>query len=264
MENLFNVGRIFYGIAIAGLGSLTIYYKEFPYMLIPPNHGWIPGLLTVINISGALLVLAGTCIVFEIRTRPVALLLGTALLLLFCFYFIPYEFISTTSYMRLGEWDNAEKELALSAGALVIAGHYPGGKEISFISFLARLIQFGEIIFSITIISFGIDHFLYAKDVAEYIPAWIPNRIFWAYLAGAGLLGSGIAILLKIRIRLFAGLLGTMILIWFIILHVPKAMAAPASDSGGEVTSAFLALAYSGIAFAIVGVNQLAKTDHRQ
>jgi hypothetical protein len=44
-----------------------------------------------------------------------------------------------------------------------------------------------------------------------------------------------------------------MIFTWFIILHVPKVIAAPFADRAGEITSAFLALAYSGIAFVIAG-----------
>ena len=69
MRNLSNVGRIFYGIAIAGMGFLTIYYADFPYMLIPPKHSWIPGLVMLAYISGAMLILAGACIVFEKKTQ---------------------------------------------------------------------------------------------------------------------------------------------------------------------------------------------------
>ena len=253
MFHLARIGRVFYGIAIAGLGFLTVYYHDFPYMLIPPEHSWIRSLVIVFYISGTMLILAGVCIVFKKKTRPVSLLLGTVLLLIFCFYYIPYEFMATSNYMQLGEWDNAEKELALSGGAFVIAGCFAGNNENPFIMFLGKLIPLGVILFSITIISFGIDHFLYAKDVAGYIPSWVPNHIFWAYFAGTALLGSGLAILLKIKHRLSAILLGTMIFIWFIILHIPKAISAPSTDMGGEVTSAFLALAYSGIAFLIAG-----------
>ena len=53
MGNLSHIGRIFYGIAIAGMGFLTIYYSDFPYMLIPPNHSHIPGLVILAYISGA-------------------------------------------------------------------------------------------------------------------------------------------------------------------------------------------------------------------
>jgi uncharacterized membrane protein len=166
--------------------------------------------------------------------------------------------------MHLGEWDNAEKELALSSGAFVIAGGFSKTNENSVVSFLSKLIPFGSVLFSLTIISFGIDHFLYANVVSEYIPSWIPNRIFWTYLAGTALFGSGIGILVKIKVRLMAALLGTMILIWFIILHIPKAIASPVEDMGGEITSAFLALAYCGIAFVIAGLDKkLTSTQQR-
>jgi hypothetical protein len=122
MGNLSNIGRIFYGIAIAGMGVLTISYKDFPYMLIPPEHSWITSLVLLTYIFGAMLILSSACIVFEKRTRTISLLLGSALLMIFCFYYIPYEFMATSNYTHLVEWENAEKELALSAGAFVIAG----------------------------------------------------------------------------------------------------------------------------------------------
>ena len=70
---------------------------------------------------------------------------------------------------------------------------------------------------------------------------------------GTGLIGSGVAIILKIQRRPAAALLGTMIFIWFISLHIPRVIVSPASYMGSEVTSAFIALAYSGIAFVIAG-----------
>jgi len=253
MRNLSNIGRIFYGIAIAVTGFLTIYYNDFPYMLIPPNHYWMNGLVGFVYLFGAMLIIAGTCIVFGKKIMPVSLLLGGVLLLIFCFYYIPYEFMVSSNYMHFGEWENAAKELALSSGAFVIAGCTTKKGENSLIRFLAKLIPFGTIFFSITIISFGIDHFLYAKEASDYIPTWIPYHLFWMYFTGLALFGSGIAIILKIKVGLIAFLLGTMIFIWFIILHIPRVIASPSIYMGDEVTSAILALAYCGIAFAIAG-----------
>jgi len=255
MRNLSDIGRIFYGIAIAGMGCLTVYYKDFPYMLIPP-HSQITGFTILTFISGILLILAGGCIVFQKKPRQVSLLLGAALLLIFCFYFIPYEFMATSNYMHFGEWENAVKELALSCGAFVIAGCYPEKNKNALFSFLGKLIPYGTIFFALTIISFGIDHFLYAKEAANYVPAWIPNHIFWIYFAGVALLGSGIAIILKIKTGLFAALLGAMIFIWVISLHIPKVIAASAADRAGETISAFIALAYCGIALVIAGTGK--------
>ena len=256
MGNLSNIGRIFFGIAIAGMGLLTIYYHDFPYMLIPPKHHWITGLVMLAYISGALLVLAGAFIVFEKKTRSISLLLGTVLLLIFCFYFIPYQFMFSTNYMHFGDWENAAKELALSGGAFVIAGCFAGKNESPLFRLLGKLIPSGTILFSITIISFSIDHFLYAREAADYVPSWVPYHLFWIYFCGIALLGSGLAILLKIKQRIAATLLGTMIFIWFIILHIPRVIVSPVVYIGSEVTSALIALAYSGIAFVIAGTRQ--------
>jgi hypothetical protein len=253
MGILFKAGRIFYGIAIAEIGLQAIYEHNFPYILPLSKEVGTTGTLILAIIFGALFTLTGICIVFEKKIRQVSLLFGSVLLLLFCFYYIPYEFLVSTNYMHFGDWENAAKELALAGGAFVIAGCFPVKNESSLIQFLGKLIPFGAILFPITIISFSMDHFLYAKEAQGYVPSWIPDHLFWMYFAGVALLGSGIAIILKIRTGLIATLLGAMIFIWFISLHIPRVVASPFSDLGGEVTSAILALAYSGTAFVIAG-----------
>jgi uncharacterized membrane protein len=155
--------------------------------------------------------------------------------------------------MHYSDWENAAKELALAGGAFVVAGCFPQNNENRMIRFLNKLVAIGAILFSLTIISFSMDHFLYAKDAADYVPTWIPFHLFWIYFCGIALLGSGVAIILKIRTGLAAALLGIMIVIWFVILHMPRVIVSPVVYIGSEITSAFLALAYSGIAFAIAG-----------
>lgn len=253
MRNLSNIGRIFYGIAMAGIGFQIIYYHDFPYWLLPPKHAWIPGLVMITYIFGIMFVLTGACIVLKKKTRPISLLSGAVLLLIFCFYFIPYEFVASSRYMHLRQWENAEKELAFSSGAFVIAGCFSEKNENLLYRSLRKLIPIGPVLFSIAIISFGILHLLYAKDVADYVPSWVPARLFWAYFCGAALISSGLAIILKIKPGLIAALLGTMIFIWVIILHIPRVIASPIANLGSEVTSAFIALAYSGTAFVIAG-----------
>jgi uncharacterized membrane protein len=253
MGNLSAIGRVFYGVSIAALGVLTIIHHDFPYMLIPPRHSWINSHESLLYISGALLILAGACIVLKKWTMPVSLLLGAVLLLTFCFYFVPYEIIGSANFMHFYDWENAIKELTFAGGAFVIAGSYAEENKSLLIRMLTTLIPLGTILYSLTIISYGVSHFLYAREASDYIPSWIPYHLFWMYIAGLGLLASGIAILLKVKIRLAAVLLGAMIFIWVIILHIPKAIDAPMEDKGGEVASGFLALAYCGIAFVIAG-----------
>ena len=183
MGNLSSIGRIFYGIAIAGIAIVSFYYYKLPYILGPGLIPKGPGLL------------------------------------------------------HLPDWENAAKVLALVGGALAIAN--------------GKIGRFGAILFAITIVDFGILHFMEAVAAAPYVPSWIPYHVFWMYFCGAALIASGTAILIRTKQRLAAILLGAMILTWFIILHIPRVLAAPGDAMDGEIVSAFIALAYSGTAFVI-------------
>jgi hypothetical protein len=253
MGKLTSVGRIYYGFAMAGLGCQAIFYSRFPYMMVPPKHSWIPGITFIIYLFGALLLLTGVSIVVNKRTRLASLILGSILLLIFILCFVPYQLIATSNYLQLVAWENAEKELALAAGAFVVAGCFSSNNESAVLKLPARVVPFGAMLFAITMLSFGIIHFQYANDVANYVPSWIPFRLFWAYAAGTGLVGCSAAIILKIKVRWFATILGAIILTWVIVLHIPRVIVSPPEYLWSEVTSALIALAYSGTAFVIAG-----------
>jgi uncharacterized membrane protein len=258
MEKLVKTGRVFYGIAMAAVGFQQFFNADFAAMILPPLHPWIPGLPFWAYFSGAALMASGAAIIFGKKVRITTLALGSILLALFCFYYIPYEIIVGPYSNYLGNWTDAEKELALAGGAFAIAGSFPKEQDLgpnkSFLTrFMKGLISFGGIFFSITMISFGIDHFLYTKHIKLLVPSWIPYPVFWTYFAAIALIGSGIAIILKIQLKIIATLLGTMIFLWFICLHIPRVIANPFDDKGSELTSAFSALAFSGTAFVIAG-----------
>jgi uncharacterized membrane protein len=257
MEGLNKTGRSFYGICIATLGIHQLFYADFRTVILPPWPSWrtSPGIWAYL--AGAALIVAGLAIIFEKKARVVALVLGAVLLALIVFWHVPYMlFVFPNHLYHLGVWADATKALALSGGAFVVAGSFPDetantGNQPSPVRLLERTIPFGRILFSMMIITFGIDHFLYVEQVATLVPAWIPGHIFWAYCAGVALIGLGTAILLKFKLKVAAILLGTMIFLWFVLLHIPRAIADPIVGKGNEVASAADALGFSGIAFVL-------------
>src|SRR5450432_861018 len=74
MGNLSKIGRIFYGIAITGIGLQTIYYCNFPYILPLPQRFWNPGLVMLAVIFGIMFIVAGVSIVLEKKARQISLL----------------------------------------------------------------------------------------------------------------------------------------------------------------------------------------------
>jgi hypothetical protein len=256
MEILIKAARISYGVMIAALGVQQVFYKAFRPVILPPWTSTSAAFTLCVYLVSAILILGGMAIVFDKKAKMVSLILGGIFLLLFLFCQVPYLLIVDPYYKHLGEWAASQKELVFAGGAFVVAGSFPVkreniGKENFFINLLEKLIPFGSVFFCITMISFGIDHFLYTKGISGLVPAWIPGAMFWTYFAGAALFCSGVTIILRIQLKLSALLLALMIFLWFILLHIPRAIADPYGLQGNEVSSVFEALGFSGIAYLI-------------
>ena len=251
---LIKTARIFFGIGMMGIGIQHFIYSDFRPVIIPPAWPqWIHSPI-IAYIIGAAIVTAGIFILLGKSIKAVSLMLGSFLLVCFLFIQCPYIlFVQPNSSAHLGLWTDPLKELALSGGAFIIAGLSPDtSAKYAFLTVTEKLIPFGKFFFSITMIAFGIDHFFYTEFVATLVPAWVPDHTFWAYLAGVALIGSGVAIILKIKRRRIALLTSIMIFLWLIVLHIPRAIAEPYVAKGNEITSVFQALAFSGIALGIV------------
>jgi uncharacterized membrane protein len=249
MEKLTRAGQYFYGIGIVGIGILQIIYAAFRPMLLPYWPAFFPNQAVCAYIAGAALVLAGVFIILNKKLRTVCLALGICFFLLFLFHAYN-QLLLVKGEFQLATWTNPLKVLTFSGGALIIAASFT--TERSPVTNKQLLLP-GRIFFSIMLIVFGIDHFQYAKFVALLVPGWIPGPMFWTYFAAVALIGSGIGILFNIRVVAF--LCAIMLFLWLIVLHIPLAIDHPNTAEGNEITSAFQALAFSGIAFVLVGVH---------
>jgi uncharacterized membrane protein len=146
--------------------------------------------------------------------------------------------------------------LALVGGAWVFAAGFPAEKNIAYPNqtFVVQLAGVGRFLIAISLVVFAVQHFMYAGFVANLIPTWIPARLFWAYFTGVAFVAAALSIATRQRMRIAAMLLGTMFFLWVLLLHVPRVAKTP--RNGDEVTSLFVALAMSGIAFALAGMSR--------
>jgi len=252
MDNLIKLGRLNYALGIAGLGLQQFYFPGFRPVFVPSWPEGMPDPQVIIYLSGFYLIISSLFIIFNFRARKTSLLLGSVLLLLFILGHVPYLIANNTT--SLGGWTDAFKILALSGGAFVIAGSLPVSESRSgtkFFQSLEKLIPVGRIFFAVMLIVFGIDHFLYYQFVQTLVPAWIPFPLFWTYFAAIALIGAGVSCISMIKVKLLGLLTAIMLFTWFLILHIPRAIAMPDVGNGNELTSVFQALAFSGVALVI-------------
>jgi uncharacterized membrane protein len=249
-------GRLFFSIALAAFGIEQFIYGDFVPGRAPAWPPAIPGRLVWACVSGAILIGAGAAITSGIRARWAALASGTMIFVWALLRQLP-GLVANPHGIVLTQ---SGKALALFGGAFAVAGSIPwwsppsGGPRVTGGRLKNEwLLYVGRCCLGAFMMLGGIQHFIYTDFVATLIPAWIPGHLFWTYFAGVVLIAGGAGLIFSQTARLAAALTGVMLLLWVVLLHVPRAVAAAAPQRRNEWTAVFEALAMSGIAFVLAG-----------
>ncbi len=249
MKNLKTTARIFYGLGIAGIGILHFLYPGFRPVILPVPVEATESLSVLVYITGAFLLVEGLLITIGKWVKTSALILAAVFLLFFLFGHLPNRL--THMVTVIGAWTDALKLLALAGGALIVARTFSDGRHSRFIDAIDKLSFLGRYFFGIMLVVFGLDHFVYTDFVKTLVPLWIPGNLFWTYVAGIALIGSGLAFIINFKVKLISILTGTMLFVWLILLHIPRAVTMDTSKDPNEIVSVFECLAFSGIAFLL-------------
>jgi uncharacterized membrane protein len=246
-DKLISFGRVCFGAGVAGLGIQHLVLADFVPVVLPSLPATITGQGVWPYVAGVVLIVAGAAIVLGQRSRAAAMFVGAAFLASLILRHIPVQ-VASGSVRPIAAWNNPLKLLTLAGGAFAVAASAEGLVEHGMNRFYTA---FGCFTLALTCTLFGFEHFQYVQFVAGLVPSWVPAHVFWAYFCGAALMAAGIGMLLRIQARLAAGLLGLMIFTWFIVLHIPRALADPRSGKGNEVASVFESLAFAGTGFVL-------------
>ena len=92
---------------------------------------------------------------------------------------------------------------------------------------MEKHIKIIRLLFAVPWLVFGWQHFLYADFVAALVPAFMPIKLFWAYLTGAAMIAAGISFIVHRFASLAAILLGVMLTIFILLIHVPAFLTQP-------------------------------------
>ncbi|MGH8020056.1 MAG: DoxX family membrane protein [Opitutaceae bacterium] len=238
------LGRYFFGLAVLASGLMQLVNAEF-VRLTPPLPAWIPSPSFWARAIGAVLVALGAAIVLGFMTRPAALIVAALLLLSFLFQRVP-ELLAQP--MAGTTWTSTCKVLALTGGAVLIAASATSERR-PHLGWVVKLLPLAPVLLGVLLLVCGSQHFMHAAFVDNRMPAGMPlEPRFWTYLTGLVLIAAGICLMIPRTMRLAAISSGAMILLWIILLHIPRSIE---TKTAFEVAGIFEALAISGVAFLV-------------
>jgi uncharacterized membrane protein YphA (DoxX/SURF4 family) len=118
------------------------------------------------------------------------------------------------------------------AGAWVLYSWFAYERERSRFGFLAdaRGVRIARALYGLSLIPFGLAHFMYVDATTVLIPAWLPWPTAWAYFTGAAFIAAGLAVSVGVLAPLAAALSTLQMGLFGLIVWVPRVVAGTVND----------------------------------
>jgi uncharacterized membrane protein len=244
-----------FAVGMIGLGMLALVYGDFA-LGWQPVALWIPGRTALAYASGLLMLLTGAGLLLR-ATAAWSVRILFPYLILWLLLKVPALLAAPRMeavWLGLGEL------AMLLAGGWVLFATLAGLPERSPLSFATGQngLRSARILFAVALLPIGLSHIVYVKPTADLVPAWLPDRVFWAYLTGAGQIACGLGMLFSVLPRLAATAEAGMISLFTLLVWVPAILAAPTARL--PWTAFFISWAIGSAAWA-VAQNIAAKRD---
>jgi hypothetical protein len=121
------------------------------------------------------------------------------------------------------EYDSFFEQFALLCGAIAVYAACDANTARA--AALGRAARLG---FALSTISFTVAQIIYFHPTVDLVPTWIPpNQTFWAILTTIAFGLAAVAMLVNRRAQLAAGLMTAMLLIFGVVVWVPRLVAHP-------------------------------------
>ena len=126
-------------------------------------------------------------------------------------------------------WLGLGELTVLAAGGWILFANLaelPTSSRMSWMTSTAS-IRTAQLIFGLSLIPIGLSHIMYVQQTAALVPAWLPYRVGWAYLTGAGQMACGLGVLLSILPQVAAFVEAAMLALFTLLVWIPAILAAP-------------------------------------
>jgi uncharacterized membrane protein len=250
MGGLVKTGRVLFSVAMVVFGVQCLVLASGAAWPLP-GPPWTQGHAGFAWLVGFGFLITAIGIALPWHGRLAANLLATGMLLRALILSLP----KLLAHLHdPGGWTTTFEIVAMCGAALVIAETIPvkfATEASPRSNAMDVIVMIARYMFAVSLVVFGVQHFMYAEFVGMLVPAWIPWHLFWAYATGAMFFVAAASLIVNRILLPVAGMLAAMFLLWVVVLHAPR--VAQALHNGNEWTSAAVALAMGGAALAMAG-----------
>jgi uncharacterized membrane protein len=255
-----SVGHACFAVAMIWLGIMGLSKGTF-VQVWQPVPKWVPAREALAYLCAFISLASGVGLLWQRTAAVAARVVFAALMVWLLVLRLPNLFFEAP--LVLVGWTFGSTAVMVAA-AWVLYVWFAGDRDRKRLGFLATDsgVRIARILYGVSLIPFGLAHFMYLDATTVLIPHWLPGHVAWAYLTGAAFIVAGVAVAIDVFARLAATLSTVQLGLFGLIVWVPRVWAGTVNDfQWGEfvVTCALTAGAwvvadsYSGVPWLAVG-----------
>src|SRR5260221_887306 len=213
-----------FAVGMIGLGIFALVSGDFA-LVWQPVAPWIPGRTVLAYASGLIMLLGGVGLLLRATVAWSARILFPYLIV---WLLLKVPALVVAPQME-AVWLGFGELAVLLAGGWILFARLGGRRWGSPLTFGTgeNGVRIARILFAVSLIPIGLSHIVYVKETAALVPAWLPYRVGWAYLTGAGQIACGLGVLFSIFPRVAARTEAGMISLFTLLVWGPAVVAAP-------------------------------------
>ncbi len=185
-------GPAAFAATMIALGIMGFVTRDFSQMWQPVPK-WVPGRTALVFLCALISLGAGIGLLWRRSAAVASRVLLFALLIWLVVLRVPNLFYEHP--LVLVAWTFGSTAV-MAAAAWVLYVWFAHERDPAHPGLLADAmgLRIARTLYGLSLIPFGLAHFMYLNATTVLIPTWLPGHVAWAYLTGAAFIAAGLAV----------------------------------------------------------------------
>lgn len=242
-----SIGHAAFAATMIGLGIMGLIKGDFaPVWSTVPKE--LPAREVLVYVCAIVSLATGVGLFLQ-RTAALASRVLLVWLLLWMLAFRVPELLPAPAVV--GNWFGVTETAVIVAGAWVLYAWFATDWDKRRLGFATGVkgIRIARVLYGLSLIHFGLAHFVYLNLTTPLVPAWLHAPVFWAYFTGSAYIAAGVAILVGVCARLAAALSALQMGTFTLLVWAPMVVAG--TLSAFQVTETIVSIALTAAGWVV-------------